>query len=81
MDWLKTNWVILAALATAASAWGTQQAKINSLEDVVTQQAPVNTKLQEQTARVDERTQAMQNDINEQHKLLLMILDAQTKKH
>ena len=38
MDWLKQNWFILAALATASVAWGQQQQKIQTLENAIKDQ-------------------------------------------
>jgi uncharacterized membrane-anchored protein YhcB (DUF1043 family) len=79
MNWLKENWIILSAIGAAGVAWGAQQVKIQNLEQVVTQQAPVNTKLQEQSARVDERTKEIQDTLAQQQKLLLMLLQKKSK--
>lgn len=73
MEWIKHNWVILAALVAMGTAWGRNEAKIQTLEDAVKTQAEINkgqadinkqfnttqTEVQKQNSAIDERTKIM----------------------
>ncbi len=61
-DWIKTHWPILVAILAAGTAWGQQQTKIATLEQVVRDQTTLNSNtnnaivaIKEQNARIEER--------------------------
>lgn len=61
-DWFKTHWPIFVAILAAGTAWGQQQTKIATLEQVVKEQATATstvnstiTTIKEQNARIEER--------------------------
>lgn len=58
LDWLKTHWVILAAIVAMSTAWGQQQQKVVTLEQAIINQAgavkQIN-ELQMQAVRQDEQ--------------------------
>jgi len=39
MNWIKTNWTILAALVTMIVAWGDQVRRVNNVEEAIVDQA------------------------------------------
>lgn len=62
IEWLKNHWPIFLALLAVGTAWGQQQTKIATLEQVVREQAAINTTtinnistIKEQNARIEER--------------------------
>ena len=73
IDWLKTHWFLLTALVAVGTAWGQQQQKIITLEDSVKSQVEINKRvieLQEQNARVEERTKIIYELLINQNKQL-----------
>lgn len=61
-DWLKNHWPVFVAILAAGTAWGQQQNKIATLEQVVKEQASVSSTtvaavftIKEQNARIEER--------------------------
>lgn len=61
-DWLKTHWPVFVAILAAGTAWGQQQNKIATLEQVVKEQAATSSAttaavftIKEQNARIEER--------------------------
>lgn len=61
-DWLKTHWPVFVAILAAGTAWGQQQNKIATLEQVVKEQATINSttvssisNIEKQNARIEER--------------------------
>ena len=80
IEWLHKHWFLLVALVAIGSAWGQQQNKIMNLEEAVKATASTSQKvetLQQQGARVDERTQAIQKDQAETKQLILQLLQGQ----
>ena len=62
LDWLKNHWPIFIALLAIGTAWGQQQTKIATLEQVVKDHTVANTAtlstistIKEQNARIEER--------------------------
>lgn len=77
MDWLKSNWFLLAAILSAGIAWGSQEIKVQTLEDAVKSQAQISEKVDQQaekSAAIDERTKMMQQMLQEQQALIIKIL-------
>jgi len=80
IEWLHKHWFLLVALVAIGSAWGQQQNKIMNLEEAIKATASTSQKvetLQQQGARVDERTRDIQKDQAETKQLILQILQGQ----
>jgi hypothetical protein len=80
VEWLQKHWFILAFLLSAGMAIGQQQNKIQSLEEAIKSNIITQNKvevLQQQSARVDERTQAIQKDQQETKAMLNLLLSYQ----
>ena len=76
------KWLPLSGIATAillgGIAWGTQDKRIDRLEDAFAQQTTLQTEqseMKEQSARVDERTKAMQDTLQRQEMRQLRLED------
>ena len=80
MAWIKSNWYLILALAAAASAWGAQQVRVQSLEEVVKSQALINQQLQDKTGRIDERTQLIMDSQKRQETLLQHLMERAQRK-
>ena len=79
MDWIKSNWVLITALATMSAAWGQQQMKVENLEQAVIQQAANAKKLEdvrEQSIRQDEKLKAIEKSQQTQEQLMRDILES-----
>lgn len=80
MNWLRTNWTILAALAAMSAAWGQQQVKVQNLEQAVIQQtenAREQKVIREQVIRQDEQLKAIKESQKTQEQLLRELLQSQ----
>ncbi len=80
MNWIKTNWTILAALAAMSAAWGDQYRKVDNLEQAVVQQAENNRELKvtrEQVIRQDEKLKSIERSQQTTEQLMRDILQGQ----
>lgn len=73
IEWLKTHWFILTALASGGVAWGQSVTKIDDLQHRLNR-AEVTIS---QQAALDERTKIMQQDMKEQRAILIELLATQ----
>ena len=80
MNWLKSYWWFLTALAGMSAAWGQQQLKVEKLEDAVVQQAAINRELKEtreQSIRQDEKLKSIERSQQTTEQLLRDLLQGQ----
>ena len=73
VPWLRANWFLLIAIFAMGGAFAESRLQISNLKDSARQQEKAKeafTALQVQSARVDERTKAMKDDIGDIKKLL-----------
>ena len=80
MNWIKTNWTILAALAAMSAAWGEQTIRVRSVEEAIVQQAENNRELKvtrEQVIRQDEQLKAIKESQKTQEQLLRDLVQGQ----
>lgn len=80
MNWIKTNWTILAALVTMGVAWGEQTIRVRSVEEAIVQQAENNRDLKatrEQVIRQDEQLKAIKESQKTTEQLMRDILQGQ----
>ncbi len=80
MNWIKTNWTILAALVTMGVAWGEQTVRVRSVEDAIVAQAENNRDLKatrEQVIRQDEQLKAIKESQKTTEQLMRDILQGQ----
>ncbi len=80
MNWVKTNWTILAALLTIGIAWGDQTQRVNTVEKALIEQAEANKEqkvMREQVIRQDEQLKAIKESQRTQESLLRDILQGQ----
>lgn len=80
MNWVKTNWTILAALLTIGIAWGDQTQRVNTVEKALIEQAEANKEqkaMREQVIRQDEQLKAIKESQRTQEQLLRDILQGQ----
>ena len=80
MNWVKTNWTILAALLTIGIAWGDQTRRVNTVEDAIVQQAEANKEqkaMREQVIRQDEQLKAIKESQKTQEQLLRDLIQGQ----
>ena len=80
MNWIKTNWTILAALVTMSAAWGDQVRRVNNVEEAIVQQAENNRELKvtrEQVIRQDEQLKAIKESQKTQEQLLRDLVQGQ----
>ena len=73
VEWLKNHWFILTALVAAGTAWGQSVNKISNLE----QRIAISEQIVQNQGRLDERTQILQKQMEEQNKVLIEILTTQ----
>jgi hypothetical protein len=71
--WLKNHWFIFTALIAAGTAWGQSVNKISNLE----QRIAISEQIIQNQGRLDERTQILQKQMEEQNKVLIEILTTQ----
>lgn len=82
MTWIKAHWFLLLAIAGGGVAWGTQEVKVQTLEEAVKRQAEIDARVRDQsvkTAEIDERTKMMVRMQEEQQRLLIDVLRAVKK--
>lgn len=80
MNWIKTNWTILAALVTMGAAWGDQVRRVNNVEDAIIAQTENNRELKqtrEQVIRQDEQLKAIKESQKTTEQLMRDILQSQ----
>ena len=80
MNWVKTNWTILASLLTIGIAWGDQTRRVNTVEDAIVQQAEANKEqkaMREQVIRQDEQLKAIKESQKTQEQLLRDLIQGQ----
>jgi len=80
VNWIKTNWTILAALVTMGVAWGEQTVRVHSVEDAIVAQAENNRDLKatrEQVIRQDEQLKAIKESQKTTEQLMRDILQGQ----
>ena len=80
MNWIKTNWTILAALAAMSAAWGEQTVRVRTVEEAIVQQAEANREqkvLREQVIRQDEQLKAIKESQKTQEQLLRDLIQGQ----
>lgn len=80
MNWIKTNWTILAALAAMSAAWGEQTVRVRTVEDAIVQQAEANREqkaMREQVIRQDEQLKAIKESQKTQEQLLRDLIQGQ----
>ena len=80
MNWIKTNWTILAALAAMSAAWGEQTIRVRSVEEAIVQQAENNRELKvtrEQVIRQDEKLKSIERSQQTTEQLMRDILQGQ----
>lgn len=80
VEWLKQYWFLLTALFAMGGAWGQAQYKIQTLEDAVKSNAEVRKEvdtLKSQSARIDERSLAIQQSQERQERMIEMLLNNQ----
>jgi hypothetical protein len=79
MDWIKTNWTILAALLAMSAAWGQQYNKVENLEQAIIKQAAQDKKvddMREQYIRQDEKLKNIERSQENTERLLKAILES-----
>jgi hypothetical protein len=79
MDWIKTNWTILAALLAMSAAWGQQYNKVENLEQAIIKQAAQDKKVEdmrEQYIRQDEKLKNIERSQENTERLLKAILES-----
>jgi uncharacterized protein YlxW (UPF0749 family) len=84
VDFLLKYWVIIVAVVSISTAWGSDAVRITNIEDAVKSNAETHQQVQdlkEKSAAIDERTKAMKDTQDamqetqiEQQKLLEQIL-------
>ena len=80
MNWVKTNWTILAALLTIGIAWGDQTQRVNTVEKALIEQAEANREqkaMREQVIRQDEQLKAIKESQKTQEQLLRDLIQGQ----
>ena len=80
MNWIKTNWTILAALAAMSAAWGEQTVRVRTVEEAIVQQAEANREqkvMREQVIRQDEQLKAIKESQKTQEQLLRYLIQGQ----
>lgn len=80
MNWIKTNWTILAALAAMSAAWGEQTVRVRTVEEAIVQQAEANREqkvMREQVIRQDEQLKAIKESQKTTEQLMRDILQGQ----
>lgn len=80
MNWIKTNWTILAALAAMSAAWGDQVRRVNNVEEAIVAQTENNRDLKatrEQVIRQDEQLKAIKESQKTQEQLLRDLIQGQ----
>lgn len=80
MNWIKTNWTILAALAAMSAAWGEQTVRVRTVEEAIVQQAEANREqkvMREQVIRQDEQLKAIKESQKTQEQLLRDLIQGQ----
>ena len=80
MNWIKTNWTILAALVTMSVAWGDQVRRVNNVEDAIIAQTENNRELKqtrEQVIRQDEKLKSIERSQQTTEQLMRDILQGQ----
>ena len=80
MNWIKTNWTILAALAAMSAAWGEQTIRVQGMERSIEQQAAENKEqriVREQVIRQDEQLKAIKESQRTQEQLLRELVRSQ----
>lgn len=80
MNWVKTNWTILAALLTIGIAWGDQTQRVNTVEKALIEQAEANKEqkaMREQVIRQDEQLKAIKESQKTQEQLLRDLIQGQ----
>lgn len=80
MNWIKTNWTILAALVTIGVAWGDQTQRVNTVEKALIEQAEANREqksMREQVIRQDEQLKAIKESQKTTEQLMRDILQGQ----
>ena len=80
MNWIKTNWTILAALAAMSAAWGEQTVRVRTVEEAIVAQAEANKEqkvMREQVIRQDEQLKAIKESQRTQEQLLRELLQSQ----
>lgn len=80
MNWVKTNWTILAALLTIGIAWGDQTQRVNTVEKALIEQAEANREqkaMREQVIRQDEQLKAIKESQRTQEQLLRELVRSQ----
>ncbi len=79
MNWIKTNWTILAALVTIGVAWGDQTQRVNTVEKALIEQAEANREqkaMREQVIRQDERLKSIEKSQQTTEQLMRDILES-----
>jgi len=74
MDWVKSNWVVIVAIASMGTAWGTQQNQVQDLQKKVDAAGADNAAMKDQAARIDERTKFILDSQHRQEEDLKQIL-------
>ena len=80
MNWIKTNWTILAALAAMSAAWGEQTIRVQGMERSIEQQAAENKEqriVREQVIRQDEKLKSIERSQQTTEQLMRDILQGQ----
>ena len=80
MNWIKTNWTILAALAAMSAAWGDQVRRVNNVEEAIVAQTENNRELKatrEQVIRQDEKLKSIERSQQTTEQLMRDILQGQ----
>jgi ATPase subunit of ABC transporter with duplicated ATPase domains len=80
VNWIKTNWTILAALAAMSAAWGDQVRRVNNVEEAIVAQTENNRDLKatrEQVIRQDEQLKAIKESQKTQEQLLRDLIQGQ----
>jgi hypothetical protein len=77
IEWIKHNWALVTTLLAVGTAYGQQQAKIQTLEDAVKQNAVVQQEIKDikiQSAVYDERTKSIIESQQRQERMIEMML-------
>lgn len=77
MDWVKSNWLILAFIATSGIAWGQQQQKVANLETILAQHDKEKVELRvisERSIRQEEQLNAIRQSQQKTEELLNAIV-------
>ena len=78
MDQILRHWPIITVAFLGAAAWGGQQVQLQSVKETQQAQTEIIKKqavIQQEQARIDERTRAIQKSLERNEKMLELLLE------